>query len=143
MAIKGVEQSRLVHRGLRVDAAQRVGFHKEGNFERFVICPEAHATLPGIVAPALIGETKWHSNHHRLFPARSPISFGPRAPAGSSLYEPRDRVDLDRGSRISRGPPFRQALLPLQRTQMRSPAHALSKIVRHLRHGRGLRLSSP
>jgi hypothetical protein len=41
------------------------------------------------------------------------------------------------------GPPLRQALLPLQRTQMRSPAQVLSNIDWHLRHGRGLRLYSP
>jgi len=57
-------------------------------------------------------------------------------------YELRDRADLDRGSRISTGPPFRQALVPLQRTQMRSPAQALSKTVRHRRQGLRLRLCS-
>ena len=39
----------------------------------------------------------------------------------------------------SRIPPFRQAMLPLQRRQIRSPAHALSKAVLHLRQIRDLR----
>jgi hypothetical protein len=55
------------------------------------------------------------------------------------FYEPRTAADLGRELRIRRKPPFRQAELPLQRRQIRSPAHALSKAVLHLRHVRDLR----
>jgi hypothetical protein len=49
--------------------------------------------------------------------------------AAADRYEPPARGDLERGARISTGPLFRQALLPLQRTQMRSPAQVLSNTV--------------
>ena len=66
--IKRIEQSGLVPCDVRIDAAQRICIHKEWNLERLVVCPKAHAVLPGIVASTLIRETEWHSAHHKRIP---------------------------------------------------------------------------
>src|SRR5687767_7350983 len=64
MAIESAQPPLLVYCGLRIDMTQRFSLHEERNLERFVIGPEAHAALPGIVAPAFIGKAKRHPSHH-------------------------------------------------------------------------------
>jgi len=58
-------------------------------------------------------------------------------------YERPTRPVLDRPWLLYGKLPVRQAALPLQRTQIRSPAHALSNFVLHMRQARILRLWSP
>jgi hypothetical protein len=106
----------------------------------------------------LIGKIEWHSSYHSPFPP-SGVQFICGAVSPSRLrastrrddvsksecgfYDPRTSFDLGRDPRISRPPPLRQAELPLQRRQIRSPAQALSKTVLHLRHARNRRPYPP
>ena len=52
--IERVKQPRLIARGLRFYVAQRVCLDKKRNLEDFVIRPESHAMLSGIIASALV-----------------------------------------------------------------------------------------
>src|ERR1051325_693173 len=115
MEIERIEQARLIFRGLWIYMAERVCLHKKWNLKRFIIRPESHTALPGVITPTLIRKIEWHSSYHSPF-SPSGVQFICGAVSPSRLrastrrddvsksecgfYDPRTSFDLGRDPRI-------------------------------------------
>jgi len=66
VGVEGFQKTILVA-GMGIDAAKRVGFHKEGDLPRVIVAPESHPMVVGIVAPTLVRKVYGHVESVNLF----------------------------------------------------------------------------
>lgn len=105
-------------------------------------CGCALAALQNLARPRRFSASEPSPNSDRQHAAR-PITAGEvRTPLQPACYDSWAAVDRHLVLWTRKASPVRQAWLPLQCRQIRSPTHSLSKVVSQRRHRRGLRLRS-